>query len=138
MTAPPRPSAPTFSLVRYFSVASLAVFLPVAATLLYFDRQEDELFKQVQREHGAFSAQMQESFVQRHDAAAPAYLMGVYEAGNVNLTRLFANALWEKDFAPFVAKAQRIPVDRCRAIADVKDAGGKTAPPDAKNACHAG
>jgi len=138
MTAPPQPPAPGFRLVRYFAVASFAVLLPVAATLLYFDHQEDELFKQVQREQHAFSAQMQESFVQRHDAAAPDYLLRVYEAGNVNLARLFANALWDRDFAPFVAKAQRIPVDRCRAIAAGKDAGGKTVPPGEKQACHAG
>ena len=138
MTVPRRPPVPSFRLLRYFAVASLAALLPVGATLLYFDRQEDELVKQVQREHNAFSAQMQDSFVQRHDAAAPAYLLQVYEAGNVNLTRLFANTLWETDFAPFVAKVQRIPVDQCRAIAEATDAGRKTVQPGEKKACYAG
>ncbi len=137
MIAPPRPPAPSFRLVRYFAVASLAVFLPVAATLLYFDDQKDNLFKQVHRQQDAFFAQMQESFVQRHDAAAPDYLVRVHEAGTVNLTRMLANALWEKDFAAFVAKAQYIPVDQCHAIADTTDADGKTVPPSEKQACFA-
>ncbi|MBI4191995.1 MAG: PAS domain S-box protein [Betaproteobacteria bacterium] len=134
-TAPPPASG--FRLVRYFSVASLAAFVLVAATLLYFQLREGDSLKQVQQEQSAFFAQMQDSFVQRHDAAAPAYLLRVYEAGNVNLTRLFANALWDKDFAPFVAKAQRVPVDQCRAVADIKDAGGKTVPPREKQTCFA-
>ena len=134
---PEAPPAARFRMVRYFAAASVAVFLPVAATLLYFDLQKDNFFKQVQQQQDAFFVQMQDSFVQRHDAAAPAYLLSVYEAGNLNLTRLFANALWEKDFAPFVAKAQRIPVDRCRAIADLKDDGGKTVQSGEKRACFA-
>jgi len=137
MTAPSRPPAPSFRLVRYFALASLAVFLPVAAALLYFDHEEDDLFKRVHQEQNAFFTQMQDSFVQRHDAAAPAYLLAVHETGTINLTRLLANVLWDKDFAPFVVKAQRIPVDQCYAIADVKDAGGKSVPPTGKQACFA-
>ena len=137
MTASSLPPAPSFRLVRYFALASLAVFLPVTAALLYFDRHEDELFKRVHQEQNAFFTQMQDGFVQRHDAAAPAYLLEVHEAGTVNLTRLLANVLWEKDFAPFVARAQRIPVDQCYAIDDIKDAGGKSVPPAGKQACFA-
>ena len=136
MIAPP--PAPGLRLVRYFTVASLAAFLLVAAPLLYFELRESDFFKQVQQEQNAFFAQVQDSFARQHDAAAYADLLRVHEAGVVNLTRLFANALWEKDFAPFVAKAQRIPVARCRAIADVKDAGGKTVQPGEKQACYAG
>ena len=136
-TAAP-PPAPGFRLVRYFPVASLAAFLLVAAPLLYFEFRESDFFKQVAQEQSAFFKQGQDDFAQQHDAAAHADLLSVHEAGNVNLTRLFANALWEKDFAPFVVKAQRIPVDQCRAIADVKDADHKTVPPDEKQACYAG
>ena len=131
------PPASVFRLVRYFSIASLAALALVAAALLYFQFREGDFFRQVQQEQNAFFAQMQDSFVQRHDAEATAYLLRVYEAGNVNLTRLFANALWDKDFAPLVAKAQRIPVDQCRATADVNDAGARTVPPDEKLACYA-
>ncbi|MFH1605047.1 MAG: sensor histidine kinase, partial [Pseudomonadota bacterium] len=133
MIAPP---AATFPLVRYFTVASLAAFLLATVPLLYFEHRENDIFMQVQQEQNAFFAQMQDSFVRRHDPAARDYLLRVYEAGNVNLTRLFANALWEKDFAPFVAKAQRIPVDRCRAIAD--GASGETVPSGEKKACYSG
>jgi hypothetical protein len=112
--------------------------LDKAAALLYFELLESDFFKQVVQEQSAFFTQVQDGFVQRDDAAAPAYLLRVYEAGNVNLTRLFANVLWEKDFAPFVAKARRIPVDQCRAIGDVKDADGKTVQPGEKQACFPG
>ena len=135
MIAPP--PAAGFRVARYFTVASLAALLPVAAALLYFERRENDFFKQVQQEQNAFFAQVQDSFARQHDAAAHADLLRVHEAGNVNLTRLFANALWGKDFAPFVAKARRIPVDQCRAIGDVKDAGGKTVQAREKQACFA-
>ncbi len=130
------PSAARFRLVRYFTVTSLAAFVLVTLPLLYFEHRENDLFSQAQQEQNAFFAQMQESFVQRHDPAARDYLLRVYEAGNVNLTRLFANALWEKDVAPFVAKARGVPVDRCRAIADIKDASGKPVPTSEKKACY--
>ena len=120
--------AADFRLLRHFTVASLAAFLPVAAALVYFDRTEDELIRNAQREQNALVAQMQATLVQRHDAAAPAFLLQVHEAANVNLAQLFANALWEKDFAPFVARAQQIPIERCRAIA---------APPGEKQRCSA-
>ena len=135
---PAAPPAVRFRLVRYFTVASLAAFLPTAAALLYLELQEGDFFKQMQQEQSAFFKQVQDSFAQRHDAAAHADLLRMHEAGNVDLTRLFANALWERDFAPFVAKAQTIPVDRCRAIGDAKDAGGKTVQPPEKKACYAG
>ncbi|MEK7439097.1 MAG: hypothetical protein AAB150_19675 [Pseudomonadota bacterium] len=131
-TAAPSP-APGFRLVRYFTVANLTAFLLVVAPLLYIEFRESDFFKQVAQEQSAFFKQGQDNFAQQHDAAAHADLLSMHEAGNVNLTRLFANALWEKDFAPFVAKAQRIPVDQCRATA-----GDKTVPPDEKQACYAG
>ena len=132
-----RPPAPGFRLVRYFTVASLAAFVLVAVALLYFNLREGDYFKQVQQEQNAFFAQVQDNFVKQNDTAARGDLLRVYEAGSVNLTRMFANVLWDKDFAPFVVKVQRIPVDQCRAIADVKDAGGKTVQPDEKKACYA-
>ncbi len=135
MTTPHRPPATDFHLVRYFSAMSLAVFVLVAATLLYFQFRGDDFTRRMQQAQRTLFARMQDGFVQQHEAAAPPYLLSVYEAGTANLTRLLANALWEKNFAPFVAKAQRISVARCRAIADVKDAAGKTAPPDEKRAC---
>ena len=127
-----------FRLVRYFTVSSLVAFVLVAAALLYLARLQDDFHEQVQREQNALFAQLLDSFAKRHDAAAHADLLRLHEASNVNLARLLANTLWETDFAPFVAKAQRIPVAHCRAIADVKDTGGKTVQPAEKSACYAG
>jgi diguanylate cyclase (GGDEF)-like protein/PAS domain S-box-containing protein len=136
MIAPPQ--AAGFRLARYFALTGLAAFLVVAAALLYFERQEGEFFKQVQQEQSLLFKQVQDGFARQQEETARRDLLTVHEAGNVNLTRLFANTLWEKDFAPFVARAQRIPVDHCRAIADVKDAGGRTVQQDEKKACYAG
>ncbi len=127
----------SFRLVRYFTVASLVAFVLVAAPLLYFELRESEFFKQAALAQNSFFAQVQDSFAVQYDGAARADLLQVHEAGNVNLTRLFANSLWEKSFAPFVAMAQRIPVDQCRAIPVVKDAGGNTVQADEKQACFA-
>ena len=132
------PPAARFRLVRYFTVVSLAAFLPVAAALLYLEYRQSDFFEQMHQEQSAFFKQMQAGIAQQYDADARADLLTVNEAGNVNVTRLIANVLWEKDFAPFVAKAQRIPVDQCRAIAELHDTGGKTVQPGEKQACYAG
>jgi len=131
-----RAAAKHFQLVRYFSLASLVMFALVALALTYFEGQQSGFFKQVQKEESDFLKKVQDDFSNRQDAAARRDLLTIHEAGNVNLTRLFANALWEKDFAPFVTKAQDIQVDHCRAIADVKDEkDGKLKPPPEKKAC---
>lgn len=124
--------------MRYFSVASLSALLLFAAALLYFEHLENAFFARAQQEQTEFFAQLQDSFVQRHDPAANAYLLRVYEAGNINLGRLFSNSMWKRGFAPFVAKAQRISVDHCRLLADDQGAGRSSASPGEKQACFAG
>lgn len=131
-----RAAAKHFQLVRYFSVGSLVMFALVALALTYFESQQTGFFKLVQKEEGDFFKKVQDDFSSQQDAAARRDLLVIHEAGNVNLTRLFANALWEKDFAPFVAKAQDIQVDHCRTIADAKDEkDGMLKPPPEKKAC---
>src|SRR3990167_6925776 len=110
-----------FQLVRYFSLTALGLFTVVALALTYFQRDQGQFFQEVQQKHNLFFKQVQDGFAKQQDTAARRDLLTIHEAGNVNLTRLFANALWERDFAPFVAKVQALPVDHCRAIADVAD-----------------
>lgn len=127
-----------FKLLPFFAAASLAMFLLVAGALWYFEREQGVFFRDVQQEQIGFFKQVQEEFAGRQDSAARRDLLSIHEAGNVNLTRLFANALWDRDFAPFVAKAAQISIDACRAIADVKDEkDGKMKPPAEKKACFA-
>jgi len=126
-----------FRLVRYFTLASLGMFALVAIALVYFEHQQGSFFKQVQGEQNVFFGQVQQSFAKQQEEAARRDLLTIHESGNVNLTRLFANALWERDFAPFVAKAQAIDVTPCRAIADVKDGKGNSVAPAEKKACFA-
>ena len=135
MTAPPKASS--FRLVRYFTLASLAAFVLVAAPLVYLGEKGGEFFEQVLHEQSTFFARVQESYAKRQDETALRDLMSIHEAGNINLTQLFSNALWEKNFAPLVAKAQQLPVAHCRAIAGVKNAEGKMVPPADKKACYA-
>ena len=136
MTAPPKASG--FRLVRYFTLASLAAFVLVATPLIYLERVGNDFFEQALRNQSRFFAQVQEGYAKRQQETALRDLLRIHEAGNINLTQLLSNALWEKDFAPLVAKAQRIPVAHCRAIADVKNADGKMVLPDEKKACYAG
>lgn len=131
-------SSNRFQLVRYFSLTSLGLFVVVALILVYFERDQGQFFQRVQQNQNADFKRVQDEFAKQQDAAARRDLIAIHEAGNVNLTRLFANALWERDFAPFVAKTQAIPLDACREIADVKDPkDGKMKPPDEKKACFA-
>jgi two-component system NtrC family sensor kinase len=125
-----------FRLVRYFTLASLGMFILIAAAMAYFQYLQGDFFKEVQTRQGGFFKEVQESFAKQQDEAARRDLLLIHENGNVNLTRLFANALWERDFAPFVAKAQGIDVEPCRAIADMEENGKKVPPPE-KKACFA-
>jgi len=126
-----------FRLLRYFTIAGLGAFGLAAAALTWHEREQGRFFRQVQDEQRVFVSRLQDEFARRQDEAARRDLLAVHESGNVNLTRLFANSLWERDFAPFVAKLQAIPVENCRAIPDETDAAGKKIAPAAKKACYA-
>ena len=115
-----------FRLVRYFTVAALGMFVVVTLALVFFERQQAAFFHEVQSAEVEFIKRVQASFAKQQEEAARHDLLAIHERANVDLTRLFANMLWEKDFAPFVAKVQAIPADHCRAIADK----------DSKKACY--
>lgn len=114
----PESGKPAFRLVRYFTLASLAAFAAVALALAYFEYKEAQFFGEVQHAQAEFFRNVEESYARRHDETARRDLLAVHEAGNVNLTRLFANALWTRDFAPFVARAAALPMEHCRAITE--------------------
>jgi signal transduction histidine kinase len=129
--------AKRFRLVRYFTLASVGIFAAVAGALAYFERQQADFIGQMERQELDFVKQVQDAFARQQEQVARADLLAVHESGNVDLTRLFANTLWERDFGPFVAKVATIPVDHCRAIADVQGADGKTSAPQEKKDCFA-
>lgn len=137
-----------FKLVPYFAAASLVMFMLVAFALSYFENGQQAFFKQVQDEErtffdnaqkaqGQFFKKVQDDFVAQQEKASLRDVENLVEASNVNLTHVFANALWNNDFAPFVQRAQSISPDACRVIADVKDekTGKMTQPPE-KKACY--
>lgn len=127
-----------FHLVRYFTAASLGMFVLVAAALSYFEIEQSRFLRDTLSRQSGFFKDAQDRFAKQQEEAARRDLLSIHESGNVNLTRLFANALWERDFAPFVARAQNIPVDHCHAIADVKDEkSGKMVAPAEKKQCFA-
>ncbi|MBD5803066.1 Sensor protein ZraS [Azoarcus sp. Aa7] len=126
-----------FRLVRYFTLASLGMFALVALSLIYFERQQGDFFRQTGDDQRTFFGEVQQSFAKQQEESARRDLLTIHESGNVNLTRLFANALWEKDFAPFVAQVQTIDASACQAIADVEDDKGKKVAPPEKKACFA-
>ena len=105
-----------FRLMRYFTITTLLAFVALALALYFLQRMEEAFFVQVQREQGAFLAQAQAQLARQNEAAARSSLLAVHEASHINLTRVVANMLWEKDFAPFVAATQRLSIDACRAM----------------------
>ena len=108
----------SFRLTRYFTITSFIVFALVTLALIYFERNQENFFRQVQDQQSELFKRVQDDFAKQQEAVARHDLLAIHESGNVNLTRLFANALWEKDFAPFVLKAQSIPVEHCRTMSD--------------------
>ena len=126
-----------FRLVRYFTVASIGLFSAVAGALAYFEHQQASFMTLVQREEIASLQQVQEAFARQQDRVARDDLLAAQERANLDLTRLFVNALWERNVAPFMARVAAIPVDHCRAIPDLPAGDGPAEPPAAKKACFA-
>lgn len=126
-----------FRLMRYFTVTSLVAFAAVALAFYFLERMEETFFVQVQREQSTFFARVQAEFARQQEDTARGNLLAVHEASHVNLTRVFANVLWDTDFSPFVTRVQQFPIDHCRAIAASKAAGDAAGQSNAKQACFA-
>lgn len=118
-----------FRLLRYFTIATLAAFTAVALAVYFLQRMEEEFFAQVQREQAAFLSSAQAQLARQHEDAARSSLLEVNETSHVNLTRLVANQLWQTDFAPLVAAAQRLSIGHCRALPAGGDASVAMAHP---------
>lgn len=106
-----------FRLLRFYMRATLLLFAAAAAALYFLQRREEAFFAQAQREQQQGFARAQARLAQQNEEATQRSLLAVHEAGHVNLTRLVANTMWEKDIAPLVLAAQRLPVEHCRALA---------------------
>ena len=127
-----------FRLLRHFTLTSLVMFVAVAVALVLLLARQSDFLRGVQMRQAEFFSGVQKAFARQQDVASRRDLLAVHEAGNVNLTRLFANTLWQHDFAPFVAQAGKIPIDSCRAIPDAVDPkDGKSKPTAEKKACFA-
>lgn len=124
-----------FRLVRYFTLASLGMFALVAMALVYFERQQASFIEEIQSKEIKFVKQVQATFAKEQDEVALHDLVAIHEAGNITLTRLFANTMWNRDFVPLMAKVATIPIDHCRAIPDVTNEQGKASAPPEKKAC---
>ncbi len=123
-----------FKLVNYFSIASAGMFLPMAFALYYFVTQQSGFFDQVQARQLAVVSNLQNAFAQQLEHVSRRDLLAIQESGNVNLTLLFSNALWDDYIAPFVAEVTKIPVDHCIVMKDVEVKGKMKASPE-KKAC---
>jgi two-component system, NtrC family, sensor kinase len=127
-----------FQLVRFFTAASLGMFMLVATALTYFEFAQSAFFRSTQETQSEFFAAAQERFAANQAETARRDLLNIHESGNVNLTRIFANTMWERDFAPFLARAQSVNVEPCQAIAEVKDEkSGKMVASAERKACYA-
>jgi len=106
-----------FQLTRYFAATSLLAFAVLGLSLYLLERGERRFFEGVQHDQGAFFAATQAQLLRDQKEAGRANLLSVHEAGHVTLTHVFANALWDSHLAPLVARAQSVPVERCRIAA---------------------
>ena len=59
-----------FKLVRYFTLASLGMFVLMALALTWIERQQGEFFKGAQSEQGIFFQKVQENFTRQQEEAA--------------------------------------------------------------------
>ena len=107
---PPRP----FQLTRYFTTTSLVAFCVLGAALLFLQHGEDKFFARTQADQTAFFNRVQGELLREHRENARASLVAVHEAGHINLTRVFANALWASHLQPLVAQSQAVPIAPCR------------------------
>jgi signal transduction histidine kinase len=112
-----------FKLVRYFTVASVSMFMLVASALSFFQTQQGDFFSEVQSQQIDTIEQVQTSFSRQQQEISRRDLLAIQESGNVNLTRLFANSLWTEYMAPFVAQAAMIPAGHCDRLPDVERDG---------------
>lgn len=133
---PPAASS-RFRLVRYFTLASVGIFTLVALAMVFHEAEQTRYLVKVQDNQAKFFGQVQSGFAKQQEEAAYRHLLAAYDSGHVNLTQLFVNALWERDFAPFFAKAHAVPVEHCRALPDPKDKDGRTVLSPEKKACFA-
>jgi two-component system NtrC family sensor kinase len=124
-----------FRLTRYFTATSLVAFGVVAATLMYFEHRQSAFFQEVQTNGAQMLSEIQTDFVTRADAVARRDLLAVNEHGNVNLTRLFSNALWTSDLTPYLNEMGSVDFAPCRAMPDTVNAQDKPAATPEKKAC---
>jgi signal transduction histidine kinase len=115
--------ASRFRLMRYFVLTSLVAFAVVGTVLFVLQRGEETFFEQVQQEQAAYFAKAQGELAHEHKEAARSDLLATHEAGHVNLTRVLANVLWSRDIAPLLARAERLPISECQALAEIGTAG---------------
>lgn len=132
----PQGPTPRFKLVRYFTAGSLGILCLAMLVLAFREVEQARYFVRVQEAQVRFFDDAQTEFAKQQDEIARRDLLAIYESGNVNLARLFANILWAKEFAPFVARVAQIPVEQCRALPDTKDPAGKTVSTPEKKACY--
>lgn len=105
-----------FKLTEYFTVGSFALMGLIAVTLIYFHSRQSNFFESAQTEEIRLTQETQVQGISRVEEVARRHLLNSQESANVNLMRLLAHALWTSHFEPFLAQAQSIDVDRCRAL----------------------
>jgi two-component system, NtrC family, sensor kinase len=124
-----------FRLTRYFTATSLVAFGVVAATLMYFEHRQSTFFQNVQTSGAQMLSAIQSEFVTRADTVARRDLLAVNEQGNLNLTRLFSNALWASELSPYLTDSATVDFSTCKGMPDTADAQGKTGATPEKKAC---
>lgn len=117
MLRPAMPLRSRFRLLRYFTIAALISFAIVGIVLYLMEQRELVHFENIQQSQTALFRDAQAELSNETEQTARRSLVQAQEIANVNLSRLFANALWDSHIAPYLARTSGISVDRCRALA---------------------
>lgn len=125
-----------FGLLRYFSLAALLSFALVGVVLVILQGKEIVFFEEVQRGQSKFFSESQAELAFETEQAARKSLVTAQETANVNLTQVFANALWDVHFAPHLERTASLSPEPCRSMATGKEAA-TSASSDPRQQCFA-
>jgi signal transduction histidine kinase len=126
-----------FHLVRYFAMAGAGIVALVIAALVWFEYEQIRFFRSVLEKQITDIDAMQAEYSRLQDSVSRDDALRIHEAANVNLARILSNTLWDKEFAPFVTRAQNVAVDQCRALPDGNDKAGQPELAEARRKCFA-
>ena len=102
-----------FKLTRYVILTSLIALAIVVPLFFISEHLEEVFFENIQKDQMAFFGEVQAESLRAHEVATQKDILKMHEVSHVNLAHVVANTVWDRLLAPFVARAQSIPIEQC-------------------------